>query len=228
MSLFYKLLSYPKDSLPDKRIRKMSYLVFLYNLYFSKNGEKGIPELDNDIISFFSYILDSDDIKIFHQEKNPEIPISLDNLKITITKDDNCVITEEDFENIREIILEQNGISIEYIEEFASDLEESLLWMQRENPLTFGYQVLTIAALMDKSPSEIFDWTWYQLQDIFDRKIVDKNYNLYEPLIRTGKIEMKSGKLQSYLYHRKKRGRYDSIFMSQDEFSKIESGLGAK
>jgi hypothetical protein len=137
----------------------------------------------------------------------------------------NTIFSEEEFENLREIILEQNGEDIDYINQFNPELEENLKWMQREYPLTPNDQIFTLSVLFKSLPRDIGEWTLYQLMDIFDRLIVLKQYEIYEPLIASGQVTIKSGKLQSYLYHRKKKDRYESILMSQEEFGKLEAEL---
>ena len=141
---------------------------------------------------------------------------------------DGIQFSEEEFENLREIILEQNGSDIDWVNQYDPSLEESLQWVQKEYPLTFSDQIFTLSALFRSLPKEIGEWTLYQLVDMFDRTIILKQYELYEPLIVSGQVKMKSGKLQSYLYHKKKRDRYDSILMSQEEFGKLESELSGK
>ncbi len=223
MSLFYTLLCYPKDSISDKKIRKMTYLKFLYSLYGSA-GENELGKLESDMKKFLSYILRIPDIKITMHLKDECNQPSVESYYLMIQCGD-YFLYEEDFDNIREIVLEQCGMSIEYIDEYAPDLEEKLLWMQKENPLTFNDQFFTVVSLMSKNPSDILEWTLYQMFDVFDRKVVSKNFDLYEPLVKSGTVELKGGKLQSYLYHKRKKGRYESIMMSSDAFGKIESEL---
>jgi len=216
IGLFNIIFTYPKLAASStKRLYLMSY--FKYSL---QEMFVGIDNLEK----FFKYITKKENVKIEVYKKGGEELKTLDDA-ILLLNIDGVQFTEDEFENIREIVLEQNGSDIDYINQYDPGLEESLRWVQKEYPLTFGDQIFTLSALFKSLPKEIGEWTLYQLIDIFDRMIVLKQYELYEPLLASGQVKMKSGKLQSYLYHKKKRDRYDSILMSQEEFGKLESDL---
>ncbi len=223
ISLFYKLMTIPKDTIQDKKIRKMSYLKYLY-IYYGQYNKDLIDALENEIKKFLSYILQKNTIDIYAQMNGDKIADDFSNLSMTI-KADNIELNENDFENIREIVLEQNGFSIEYINDFVPDLEQKLIWMMKDSNLNFRDQVFTFASMMSKSPKEIGEFTLFQLFDMLDRKVAEKNYDIYEPLIKSGQVTNNGEKIQSYLFHRAKKRRYDSIFMSPEEFNKIEAGL---
>lgn len=218
IKLFNGIFTYPKLAASStKRLYKMSYLKFVLI-------ELQIPQ--HMIEDFFKYITKNEDVEIIALNAKGKVETleDLDNsiFQLQIGK---TIFSEEEFENLREIILEQNGSDIDYINQYNPDLEENLKWVQREYPLTFNDQIFTLSVLFKYIPKEIGEWTLYQLSELFDRIIVLKQYELYEPLIASGQVKMKSGKLQSYLYHRKKKDRYDSILMSQEEFGKLEAEL---
>ena len=54
---------------------------------------------------------------------------------------DGIEISEYEFDEMREIILEQNGLSIEYVEEYHPDLEQKLALLEGGN-LSFEDEVL--------------------------------------------------------------------------------------
>jgi len=200
-----------------KRLYLMSYFKFALI-------EMKIPQ--EMIEKFFIHITKIEDTKIIFWNAKGKVE-TFEDLDDTVfqLKIGEVIFSEEEFENLREIILEQNGTDIDYINQFDESLEESLKWTQKEYPLSFSDQIFTLSALFKSLPKEIGEWTLYQLIDIFDRVIALKQYEIYEPLLASGQVKMKNGKLQSYLYHKKKKGRYDSIFMSQEEFGKLEAEL---
>lgn len=217
--LFETIFTYPKlAACSTKKLFLMSYFKFAV--------EQMRVGIDN-IEKFFKYVTKNDNVSVDLVGKNSIAIESLDDINLVL-RVGNIIFSEEDFDNIREIILEQNGTNIDYINQFDPELEEMLKWTQKEYPLTFNDQIFTLAALFKTNPKEIGEWTLYQLIDIFDRLVILKQYETYEPLIASGQVKMKSGKLQSYLYHKTKKDRYDSILMSQEEFEKIESELTGK
>lgn len=218
INLFNIIFTYPKIAASStKRLFKMSYLKFVLI-------EMKIPQ--EIIEKFFSHITKEEDIKIIFWNAKGKVE-TFEDLDDTIfqLQIGDVIFTEEEFENLRELVLEQNGTDIDYINQYNPELEESLKWTQKEFPLTFSDQIFTLSALFKSLPKEIGEWTLYQLVDIFDRVITLKQYEIYEPLLASGQVKMKNGKLQSYLYHKKKKDRYDSILMSQEEFGKLESEL---
>ena len=218
IKLFNAIFTYHKLAASStKRLYKMSYLKFAIE-------QLGIP--DKILEKFFKHITKREDVSFevwkYGEDKLQTLDDAVLDLKIGDT-----VFSEEEFENLRELILEQNGTDIDYINQYDESLEESLKWTQKEYPLTFPDQIFTLSALFKSLPKDIAEWTLYQLMDIFDRIITLKQYEIYEPLIASGQVKMKSGKLQSYLYHKKKKDRYDSVLMSQEEFGKLEAELTA-
>lgn len=214
--LLHALFSYPKIAASStKRLFLMSYLKFML-----QEMSVGIENIEK----FFKYITRKENVSIEIFKRDNEELKTLDDA-ILFLNIDGVMFSEEEFENLREIILEQNGSDIDYINQYDPSLEENLQWMNREYPLTFNDQIFTLSALFKSRPEEIAEWTLYQLIDIFDRIIVLKQYEIYEPLLASGQVKMKGGKLQSYLYHKKKKNRYDSILMSQEEFAQLESEL---
>jgi hypothetical protein len=220
--LFNVIFTFPKMAdTSSKRVFKMSYLKYM-------TQEKNVPEEFFD--KFFKYITKREDVELERWKHSKEKLNTLDDVDNTIMdlKIGDVIFSEEEFDNLREIILEQNGSDIDYINEFRLDLEEVLKWTQKEFPLTFNDQISTIASLYRSFPKAIGELTLWQLNDLFDRRVIEKQFDTYAPLLASGQVTMKSGKLQSYLYHKEKKGRYDSVLMSAESFDKIESGLTDK
>jgi hypothetical protein len=219
IKLFHTIFTYPKIAASyTKRLFKMSYLKFILQEIF-------VPV--EMIEKYFKYATKQENVKIEVWKQGEEEIVSLDDA-ILVLNINETKFSEEEFEILREIILEQNGMDIDYINQYKPDLEESLEWNQKEYPLTFNDQIFTCASLYKKTPTEIGEWTAYQLSDLFDRAIIGKQYDIYEPLLVSGQITMKSGKLQSYLYHKQKKDRYESILMPLEEFDKLEASLKDK
>jgi hypothetical protein len=212
-NLFYKLLANPKMYIADAQILKTSYLKFIiYVIYPNSNlgGEQAIA----DITEFLEYIT-REKISFSYKETGKQ---GLEFVDIKIIVGDK-EYTERDFDNIREIILQQNGLSIEYIEEYDPTLEESLRWMNRQsNDLTLQDEIFTFSVLMKMPIKEIELYTLYQFHTSFEKLLTLKEFELYKPPLITGEITLKSGEVKHFLYHSDRGGRYDSIKIDPNAF----------
>lgn len=227
IELFYALMAYPKNCVAtDKRIIKMSYLKYILLLVCPY----GIENTASKIIEFLKYITQEEDLNIVNNKDfNPQTDDPIDMiLKIKIG---DKLYDESDFDNMREIILEQNNLSIEYVEEYNEELEKLMKLSNTNSDITFEDELFTFANMMNKIISELQSCTLYQIIDQIDRKLRLKQFDIYKPLEAGGTITLKSGgEIPHYLYHiDKKKGRYSSILINQDKFMKDnEEFLGTK
>lgn len=215
-NIFYRLFAYPKNYIPDKLILKMSYLKFI--LYVIQSmfpvDEYNIQE---QLTLFLKYALKTEDVFIiWNIEDNPQ---NLEDLVLSI-KIGDAFFDEWDFDNIREIVLQQNGLSIEYVEEYNPELEEKLNFENRKNSdVNFAEEIFSFCAVMKKTIYEIQDYTIYQFKKQLERINLLNEYELYKPLEASGQIKMKDGvEIRHYLSHIKKSGRYDSILINKDSY----------
>jgi hypothetical protein len=214
--LFYKLLTTPKSYIADRDILKSSYLKFIiYVIYPSLNldNQKAI----SDICDFLRYVTKAKEVALSYRETGRE---GFEAVEIRIHID-NLIFTEMDFDNFREIILEQSGLSIEYIEDYNPELEVSLNFVNRNSQdIDFMDEVFTLAAIMKISIKDLADYSLFQFQVLWEKVLTLKEYDIYKPLLASGSIELKTGELKSYIFHSHKSGRYDSIKIDADAFKK--------
>ncbi len=219
----HKIFSYPKSHIADRDILRMSYLKFLLYALYINSAEFVI---EDEILSFLKAITKRDNITYEYKEC-PEQEDIFDKVSIFINIDGQR-FTEDDFNNIREIVLEQNGSSIEYVEEYNPELEKKLAFMQRNlEDMDFKDEIFSFCALTGLSEIEAGEKTLYQFKCRFEREMMIKEYSLFKPLEVSGQISAKNGKdelFKHYLRHIGKSGRYDSIFMDQQKFLD-DSGL---
>jgi len=211
--IFYKVFAYPKNYVPNIEVIKMSYMKYIFFIVQSNVNKDG-HEMMDWTIEILKYITKkdvglevqtSDDIKTFDDL----------NIRIKIGEE---YFTENDFENIREVVLEQNGLSIEYVEAYNVELEQKLAFVNRSE-LDLSDEVSIFCSMSNFSMVEIMDkYTLYQFKEHFERKCILENFNMYKPLEVSGQIKLKNGEIDHYFYHSKRKGRYDSILISKDEF----------
>ena len=209
---FYNLMAYPKNFGAPKEIFKMSYIKFMI---YRENSEEGIEKKQKEFEEFLSYISKTK-VKLLSGIKDENAKPSLDNIYINISFDD-IILDEWEFEEIRAIILEQNSLSIEWVNQFNQELEEKVNFHRKKNPLNFADQIFTMSAL-GKEFKEIAEYTLYQLQNIFERMITKEEYDLYQPALITGAIKLKTGEIKHWLYHKEKGKRYDDILIPMDKY----------
>lgn len=211
--LFYLIFSNPKNYIPNKDILKSSYLKFvIYVIQASYNSEGN--ELLQGVKDILSYITKKD-VSIEYRSAQGE---GLASITLFLRIGDN-LYSENDFDDMREIILEQNGMTIDFVEEFNPDLEENLNFLNRANAgISFQDEIFTFCAIMKLSLKEVEEYTMYQFKYAMEKLLALKEYDMYKPLIVSGQVELKSGEIKPYLYRSVKAGRYDSIKMDVDDF----------
>jgi hypothetical protein len=214
--IFYRIFARPKNYIPDIEILKMSYLKFLVCVVYQTISND--PEdMVKKIVDLMSYITKSN-VSLLYQKTGSDGHRSL-NLKIKIG---DVEIDENDFDNIREIVLQQNNLSIEYVEEYNPELEEHLAFLNRSRSnIDMADEIFSFCAIMKIGLKDIEDYTLFQFNNIFEKLVTLKDFDLYKPLLVSGQISFKDGGdggIKHYLYHSKKGGRYDSILIDKDTF----------
>jgi hypothetical protein len=214
--LLYKVFGQPKNYLHEKEIIKMSYLKFVLFLLQEKMNPGG-SDMMGDLIALLQYCLKKEDISIDVIERSTEGDLQTRfEVRIFI---DGLMFTEEDFDNLREIILEQNGIGIDYIEDYDPYLEEMLDFVNKHNKgISFADTVFAFCSILNKTVQEIENYTLYQFKYHMEKVFILEEFELYKPLEASGQIKLKSGEIKSYLSASTKTGRYASVLIEKDKF----------
>jgi hypothetical protein len=202
--LFYRVFAQPKQYINKKEIVKLSYLKFILYAF----GDTDIVQ--NNIISILQHIAQTKNVKIEMSPFDRSLPITLENIIFRIVIDD-VNFDEQEFDNIREIVLQQNGTSIEYVEDYRPDLEKKMEFFTFGNDIDFTDEVFTFSISMKQLISDIGKYTIYQLQQSVERLFVSRNYDMLKPLEVSGQIKLKNGEIKSYLYHMGKKSRYEQL-----------------
>jgi len=230
-SLFYQILAHPKMYIADFEILKASY--FKFYLLAIHRAEDNIQE---DLKDFIKYITHANSVDIKYKQIPNKESLSAISFKIILNEEDGedkqIILTEEDFDNIREIYLEMNGLSVEYIEEYNPELEKHLEFLTRNTVgMTLSDEIFTFCAVMKIPIQEIENYTLFQFKTHFEKLINLKEYDLYKPLVVSGQITKKGGgelEIKSYMYKSGQHGRYDAIKMDKDSFfAKNKDALSA-
>lgn len=210
----YKSIAFPKNWIPDRNILKMSYLKYILSVVQPSSDR----DIDKDIISLLKYVTKNEDISVLFQETTSVEGTADFNLFVKIG---NINYTEYDFDNIREIILEQCGIGVDYIEAYNPELEARLksINASSDDDVDFMDEVLIFCSLLKKTIYEIEEYTLYQFKKHFERLMILEECELYKPLESAGFIKLKNGEIKHYMSGaNKKTGRYDSILVSKEDY----------
>ena len=210
LNLLYKIFAQPKEYINKKEIIKLSYIKYI--LYAFGDTEK----VQEDIIKILEHITKKN-VKIGYDLFNRNEIVSMENIMFKIMIDD-VSFDEQEFDDIREIVLQQNGMSVEYVEAYRPDLEKKMEFFTFGNDVDFVDEIFTFAVQMRLGMEEIGNMTNYQLQSMIERLFVGKNYDMLKPLEVSGQIKLKSGEIKPYLYHMNKKGRYDQLLIPQQEW----------
>ena len=210
-NLLYKIFAQPKQYINKKEIVKLSYLKFIL---YAFGDEKTV---EKEIITILEHITRKS-VKIGYDLFNRNKDISIENVMMKIMIDD-IIFDEQEFDNIREIVLQQNGLSVDYVEAYRPDLEKKMEFFSFGNDIDFVDEIFTFAVQMRLGMEEIGQMTNYQLSNMVERLFVGKNYDMLKPLEVSGQIKLKSGEIKPYLYHmNNKKGRYDQLLIPQDQW----------
>jgi hypothetical protein len=217
------LLTYNQMSIANKEILKMSYLKFMLHVMQSQEYNKDVQILDK-LKELLKYITRCNCLEILymsHFDTWNDIK-NMNDFRIIIKIKDKQ-FDENDFNNIREIILEQNDISIDYVNEFDPTLEESLIIFYKSfESATFEEQQFSFCAYMKIliTSVEFKSLTFYQFKKHMERIHLLLNYELLHPLVSSGQISFKTGKLESWISHIPNKSRYSDILIEKGKFEK--------
>lgn len=219
--LFYKIFAHPKSYIANVDVLKASYLKFLvYVLYqqFGPTGQEVVVQLE-DILR---YITKQEKVEVLFKQNDGRSGLESVDLMVRINE---VGFSELEFDDIREIVLEQNNLSIEYVESYNPELEAHLEFINRNmGELSFQDQVFTFCVIMKIGLDEVRKYSLFQFSNLMEKLLTLKEYDLYKPLLVSGQITLKSGDIKHYLYHSTKSGRYDAIFINKDAFMETNKG----
>lgn len=217
------LLAYPKHISKRKEILKSSYLKFMLNYMLVGDKKEEITYEDKNrvrsllsILLAYCFKIDIRKIYIDINSKSGVCTIELYNGAI--------IINETQFNKIRSIILDMNGISLRSINEYNEKLEEDLKVWRKINKiaqdLTDEDLFFSLCIAMHKSPTELKnELTFYEFKQLTSRIARFVNYNIYKPLEASGQIKYKNnGKTEDWIYHIQEKGRYDEILISASQY----------
>ena len=213
---YQRLLWNPKNYIPDRTVLRMSYLKFLFYVIQQAYDDINLIE---DLIKFLQEVTKVEKVEIRYNEiEEIEDPFERINFRIFIN---NCDFNEQEFEDIREIILEQNGSSLDYIESYNPELEKKLNFVNSNMTLDLKDEIYSFCAMTGLSEKDVGELTLYQYKNRFERETMFLMYKLFKPLEISGQIQAKNKKelIGHYFTHTENaKSRYASIMVDAKSF----------
>ncbi len=215
-----KIFGYPKRyfSQKDPLLFKLSYLKYLLLVIQTSYESHGQDfEMATEIETFLEHITRTDNVTI-------EVIGGVEDIfkMILQIRIGEATFTEEEFSDIREIVLEQNGISLNYIEDYDPVLEEDLNFVNRNRKNTYDFkdQVFTFAAIVGKTIEEIENCSIYQMKNLLESATGLMMHRMQViPLTHVGE----EYEFIPYMTKLARRSRYDNVLQAVDEFKEKSS-----
>lgn len=216
------LLAIPKNSYKDRDIIKASYLNFIFLILphmTDENGNLVFEDIYDNFIEVFEHVTQQQ--CSVEYKAIVEKPEKITDFKYYMTIGETR-FTSNDFDNIREIVLEQNALPIEYVNEYIKELEDRMSMTQKgKQGATFEEELFSFCSEMKILIDELEDrYTFYQFRKHFSRVELIVEYELFKPLESSGQIKLKNGTIKHWLETIPRRGRYDSILIRKSDFEK--------
>ena len=213
-----KLFGYPKSIIgrEDPILHKMSYLkIILYVLPYCYKERDKDTTYHNELKELISMITDVDEKDIDFATTDIAHDGKIENLLLTMYIGEEA-FTESEFDNIREIILLQNGSSTEYVEAYRQKLEEDLEFMYRDvEKYTKTDQIFALCSLFGKFPKDVINLTYFQMKSLLDSVSAIESYRMQVvPLTEVGDKYT----FQHYMKRLKTKSRYSEILQTVGEF----------
>jgi hypothetical protein len=203
-------------NISDAQLARMSLLKFLI-LVVGNAPVYQESSIENELIKILKFLTRQKDVEYFFEIGNEnDINTYKPYFKIRGKK-----ISEWDFENVRELILEQNNINFEHIKEYDPELEDSLIFINQGKSLSLPEYIFSFSAAMHLPIEYIREkYTMFQFYSTLERLQLIKEYDAFKALESAGFIKLKKGEIAHWLTHLPKKGRYDSILIPKEQFKK--------
>jgi hypothetical protein len=217
--MFYRTvpcLTLEKNSIPDMKILKMSYLEYLH--YIHENVKEG----EMDFLYLFDFLLQvcirNDKVKIQHgYEKKTGKPIFLVGEEI---------YNSTDFDEIRTIITEQNMVTLvdESIQkEIRDKMDEARKIKAQLNgasnkPASFEDTILCLVVATSLTLEQIYDLSLRKFIRLLQRADAKLHYQIYMTAAMSGMVEIKDKSiLRHWMSDLEKENKNEDVLLSFDE-----------
>ena len=212
-------LTLEKNSVPDMKILKMSYLEYLYHLH--------IENKEIDYLLLLDYLLKL----CLKLDEKEEIEYRFDKSK-PVFKIGETVYNSSDFEEIRDIICEQNLIDRpdETIQkEIRDKMEEARLMKARANgnkPAPFEDTILCLVASTNMSLDQVYELPLRKFIKLLQRVDAKLHYQIYQTAALSGMVEFKDKTiLRHWMSDLNKENKNDDVLLG---FDKINEKIATK
>lgn len=234
INLYSSILNINKNIYTEPLILSSSYLKFLTQIVPTmkiKSNHLSNIRMDYELLirQFLSkitkYPINGIIIDRYYRKNKPK---ELINMKMKILLNYTIELSESDFESIRRIFLKQSGFEDSDFEiydyKLQKYLDEALEFQMSQNKgATLNEQIVAYHVATGIPYSEIKKYTLKQFRESLSRANIFVEYKALRPLLASGQIEFKRGKLTHWLDHVESKGKYGSII---DKASNLKDKIG--
>ena len=226
---FYKcaqVLTLEKNSIADINIISMSYLGYIYYLHEEIRGENKL-----DYLILLEILLR---ICIHDKESKRKIIFGCNNSGKPVFEIDSIPFTETDFEEIRDIICNQNLI-IRPDERMQKDVRDKIEEVRRykekisgNKPASFEDNILSLVASSSMSLEEVYNMPIRKFIKLLRRIDAKLHYEIYLGAAMSGMVEFKDKSiLRHWMSDLEKENKYDDVMLDLDTMTE-EHNLSTK
>jgi hypothetical protein len=217
--ILISVLLYKKNQIPNIDIIKMSYLKFLlFVLPKMIDENKEVLDIDTKTQLLLTYVLKNQAFDFFGDE-NGKIFI-----KIKVDLKNEVILNEKDFDDIKNIILTQNAISIvdnKLHPDLQQELEDNIQFLaklQGNKDGDISEQVISYKCKMGfESYKPIKEMTVYQFRKELARLDLITDYQIYKTAEMSGMVTFKKP-IPHWHSHISDTPDYSGLLMSKEEF----------
>jgi hypothetical protein len=241
--MFYRCIScltLEKNSIPDIRIIKMSYLEYLYHLH--------IENKEVDYLLLLDYLLklciQDDDMGVNYYFDNTNKPVFeigkkvldangdtiLDNDRVRLS--DKEIFNANDFEEIRMIICNQNLVELvdETIQKDVRDkMDEARMLKAKASgnkPASFEDTMLCLVASTNLSLEQVYDLPLSKFIKLLQRVDAKLHYQIYMTAAMSGMVEFKDKSiLRHWMSDLEKDNKNSDVML---DFDKVKEKVSPK
>ena len=207
----------PKNTIQDIKILRMSYLAFLDYLIEDEYKVQSYSIIEYKLGKLLSMVLKSDNIKIFKDDKNRPF----------LVVDDEQIVREKDFDNIKKIIGEQNLLDLDdefmnpEVKKRIDEAKEFMRKMSSGKIAELDQQIIAYHCVSKTPYRDIEELTLYQFRKGLDRFELIKQSDAILNARYSGMVEFKDeSNLPHWLNKIEERDKNDGLLLDAEQFKK--------
>jgi hypothetical protein len=214
---YIEVLTLDKNSIPDVNIISMSHLGYVYYLHTKTKDNEGI-----DYLLLLDYLF-----KLCMRDSEIKIDYRYDEKKKPIFEINGVIFDSSDFDEIREIICEQNLFRLpdEKIQKEVRDkIDEARKYKEKlsgNRPASFEDTILSLVTSVQMTPEQVYELSIRKFIKLLKRVDAKLHYQIYLQASMSGFVEFKDKSvLRHWMSDLEKENENDDVLFELDQLKK--------